>query len=106
MTRKSMPQSVTDVVQGADVGMADRRQQLCLVQQATTSVVVGAQMPRQYLESDRAPKALVDGAVDLPHTAGANELANAVPAESGADLPSLLTARGLGGRLSRLRVPP
>ena len=72
---KSCPVCLTDLVDGTDVRVIERRRGLGLVCKATLGIVIGIQVWRQELQRHDAVEAPVDRLVDAAHPA-ATELLN------------------------------
>jgi hypothetical protein len=67
------------VVQGDDVGVPDAGERPGLAQEARQQVPLTGELRQQGLDRDLALQAPIVGAVDRPHAAGAEQLAQLVP---------------------------
>ena len=79
------PLSFLEAVQGGNVGMAQRREDLGFALEACETIGVGGQRVRQHLDRNRASELRVAGPVDLAHATRAQERQDLVRAESCAD---------------------
>ena len=75
------PILMSDVMQGADMRMAQRGDGARLALEALPRTLVGAHVRRQYLDRDRAIQPGIPSLVDLTHPARADEQLNLVDAE-------------------------
>ncbi len=73
---------VADVVQPADVRMRQRRDRLGFPFEPQAGIRVGRDARRQDLDGHRAVEADVPRSIDLAHTAGADQFADLVGAET------------------------
>ena len=78
------PVLAADVVDGADVGVAQRRQAPRFALEPLTDDWIGGQRRGQDLDRDGAIEPRVAGRVDFAHTAGAERAGDLVRAEAGA----------------------
>ena len=75
-----------EAVDGADVGMVERRQHLRFALESRQPVRVGGHRRRQYLDGDVTLQLAVAGAIDLAHAARAQGPDDGVDAEPRARL--------------------
>ena len=78
MAMKAASVLFTDVVDGADVGMVQRRRRLGFAPEASQGDRVAGDFIRQKLERHKAVQARVFGFVDHTHTAAAQLLDDAI----------------------------
>ncbi len=72
---------VADVVQRADVRVAQARDRLRLALEPRPDRLVGGEAIRQHLDRDEPVEPRVEGTVDLAHSAGAHQLLDLVRSE-------------------------
>ncbi len=75
---------LTDFVDGADIGVVQKRGMLCLSNQARAGSFVEAMLPGHGLDRDLSPQPRIAGAIDLAHPARAKRGKDFVGAESSA----------------------
>jgi RNA polymerase sigma-70 factor (ECF subfamily) len=73
---------LTDLVDGDEVGMADRGCGACFAEETSAATVVGLELRGKHFEGDGPAEALVLGAVDHPHAAPADPFDDAERSES------------------------
>ena len=78
-----LPVGGADVVDRDDVGIVERRGGARLLLEAVQPVGVGGEVGRQHLDGDVAVEAVVAGAIDLAHPAGAQQADDLVRSEGG-----------------------
>jgi hypothetical protein len=75
---------MTDVVQRADVRMIQRCNRLCFALEALPHLRIVGPVRRQHFDRHGALEPRIAGAIDLAHSAGANQLDDLEGAESSA----------------------
>ena len=84
----------TDVVDGDDVGVIERRRGLCFLREPAQAVGIDRVVGPQDLDGDSATQPLVSGAINFAHAPTAEEIANPVGTDQCAGRQHLESARG------------